>query len=233
MLMPFNVCVCSSGHWTGFTNWSCSSMRISFVFVNLHCKWIILTATKIYQCIERRSWSYLDGVCSSSNYNCCPSLDHLDFVDSIKCSITLESMFHPRGLFVCWLSTIRFQTTSAPISWMMTRPIVLHVFCIWDIVNVGWLAVWQGVWLCGRLVGWLTGWVGGERIEWFDGSRGRWCEPTDRYPDSKINGANMGPTWDREDPGGPHVGPMNNAIWLYVHRNTDTQMYMQPDKQTD
>ena len=32
--------------------------------------------------------------------------------------------------------------------------------------------------------------------------------------DSKVYGANMGPTWDRQDPGGPHVvGPMNLAIW--------------------
>ena len=32
-------------------------------------------------------------------------------------------------------------------------------------------------------------------------------------PDSKFHGANMGPIWDRQDPGGPHVGPMNFAIW--------------------
>ena len=32
-------------------------------------------------------------------------------------------------------------------------------------------------------------------------------------PDSKVNGANMGPIWGRQDPGGPHVGPMNFAIW--------------------
>ena len=32
-------------------------------------------------------------------------------------------------------------------------------------------------------------------------------------PDSKVYGANMGPIWGRQDPGGPHVGPMNNAIW--------------------
>ena len=32
-------------------------------------------------------------------------------------------------------------------------------------------------------------------------------------PDSKVHGANMGPIWGREDPGGPHVGPMNLAIW--------------------
>ena len=32
-------------------------------------------------------------------------------------------------------------------------------------------------------------------------------------PDSKVHGANMGPIWDRQDPGEPHVGPMNLAIW--------------------
>ena len=32
------------------------------------------------------------------------------------------------------------------------------------------------------------------------------------HPDSKDHGANMGPTWSRQDPGGPHVGPMNFAI---------------------
>ena len=31
--------------------------------------------------------------------------------------------------------------------------------------------------------------------------------------DSKVPGANMGPIWGRQDPGGPHVGPMNFAIW--------------------
>ena len=32
-------------------------------------------------------------------------------------------------------------------------------------------------------------------------------------PDSKFHGASMGPVWGRQDPGGPHVGPMNIAIW--------------------
>ena len=32
-------------------------------------------------------------------------------------------------------------------------------------------------------------------------------------PDSKVHKANMGPTWDRQDPGGPHVVSMNLAIW--------------------
>ena len=33
-----------------------------------------------------------------------------------------------------------------------------------------------------------------------------------RFPDSKIHGANMGPTWVLSAPDGPHVGPMNLAI---------------------
>ena len=37
------------------------------------------------------------------------------------------------------------------------------------------------------------------------------------YPDSKVHGANMGPIWGRQDPGGPHVGPMNFAIWDIYH----------------
>ena len=32
-------------------------------------------------------------------------------------------------------------------------------------------------------------------------------------PDSKVHLANMGPIWGRQDPGGPHVGPMNFVIW--------------------
>ena len=34
-----------------------------------------------------------------------------------------------------------------------------------------------------------------------------WC-----VPDSKVHGANVGPTWVLSAPDGPHVGPMNLAI---------------------
>ena len=34
------------------------------------------------------------------------------------------------------------------------------------------------------------------------------------YPESRVHGANMGPIWGRQDPGGPHVGPMNFGIWV-------------------
>ena len=41
---------------------------------------------------------------------------------------------------------------------------------------------------------------------------------THRYinPDTKVHGANMGPIWGQQDPGGPHIGPMNIAIWEWT-----------------
>ena len=33
------------------------------------------------------------------------------------------------------------------------------------------------------------------------------------YPDSKVYEADMGPTWGRQDTGGPHARPMILAIW--------------------
>ena len=48
--------------------------------------------------------------------------------------------------------------------------------------------------------------------------------PSMQYiPDSKVHGANMGPIWGRQDPGGPHVGPMNFAFWdAMKHADTET-----------
>ena len=33
--------------------------------------------------------------------------------------------------------------------------------------------------------------------------------PDAMIPDSKVHGATMGSIWGRQDPGGPHVDPMN------------------------
>ena len=48
-----------------------------------------------------------------------------------------------------------------------------------------------------------------------------WIAPVTRFgwqhnfPDSKVDGAKMGHTWGRQDPGGPHAGPMNLATKDY------------------
>ena len=39
------------------------------------------------------------------------------------------------------------------------------------------------------------------------------CHLHRKNPDNKVHGANMGPICGRQDPGGPHVGHMNFAIW--------------------
>ena len=44
------------------------------------------------------------------------------------------------------------------------------------------------------------------------------------YPDSKVHQANMGPIWGRQDPGGPHVGPMNFANWVVLNGAQSTHM---------
>ena len=35
-------------------------------------------------------------------------------------------------------------------------------------------------------------------------------------PDNKVHGTDMGPIWGRQDPGGPHVGPMSLAMWADI-----------------
>ena len=40
---------------------------------------------------------------------------------------------------------------------------------------------------------------------------------SEHSPDSKVHGANMAPIWGRQDPGGPHDGPKNFAIWEHIH----------------
>ena len=43
-------------------------------------------------------------------------------------------------------------------------------------------------------------------------------------PDSKVCGANMGPTWGRQDSGGPHVGHMNLAVWVWMNCEPEEQL---------
>ena len=40
--------------------------------------------------------------------------------------------------------------------------------------------------------------------------------------DSKVHGANMGPIWGRQDPGGLHVDPMNFVIWGSLFQGSAT-----------
>ena len=50
--------------------------------------------------------------------------------------------------------------------------------------------------------------------------------PIGRHPwYSKVHGANMGPIWGRQEPGGLHVGPMNFAIWDLKRKRSSEAWY--------
>ena len=38
------------------------------------------------------------------------------------------------------------------------------------------------------------------------------------YPDTKVHGENMGPTWVLSAPDGPHIGPMNLDIRVPAYK---------------
>ena len=47
-------------------------------------------------------------------------------------------------------------------------------------------------------------------------------------PYSKVYGANMRPIWGRQDPGGPHIGPMNLAIWEAITKTNGDMLSIGP-----
>ena len=80
----------------------------------------------------------------------------------------------------------------------------LETLVIWDAIALIMTSLWYDV----------SAWIDSE------------IHQTDVSPDSKVDGANMGAIWGRGDPGGPHVGPMNFAIWDCTHdgRNPGTPL---------
>ena len=72
--------------------------------------------------------------------------------------------------------------------------------------------------------------VGVSVVSMFEKNYGVLTEPRnilDISPDSKVHGANMGPTWVLSAPDGPHVGPMNLAIREVTH---DCLPYHSPER---
>ena len=66
--------------------------------------------------------------------------------------------------------------------------------------------------LCCTLVPWSTGSIS-KAHRWFIKAPAAYIlDLLQPYPDGKAHMAHMGPIWGRQDPGGPHVGPLNFAI---------------------
>ena len=51
------------------------------------------------------------------------------------------------------------------------------------------------------------------------------------YPDSKVHGTNMGPTWVLLAPGGSHVTPINLAICVTLMDLIELELYQTLAKQ--
>ena len=51
---------------------------------------------------------------------------------------------------------------------------------------------------------------------WVNIDSGNGLLPDRSYPDTKVHGDIMGPTWVLSAPGGPHIGPMNLAIRVAI-----------------
>ena len=51
------------------------------------------------------------------------------------------------------------------------------------------------------------------------------AEVWNNFPDSKVHGANMGPTWALSVPDGPHVDPMNLVIRVSNPAFTDNRRW--------
>ena len=45
-------------------------------------------------------------------------------------------------------------------------------------------------------------------------------------PDTQAHGTNIGPIWGRQDPGGPHVVPMDFAIWVSMQQTLVVDIYL-------
>ena len=125
-----------------------------------------------------------------------------------------------------WIKTLLSTNVNRNLSlvilkWFSSDKNVLKwvpIFCPWSIV-IFFFVLWillvfgkrtnhdEGVWHTWTIgMPWIS--FSGLRIEFSYVLHGK-----SYINDSKVHGAKMGPIWGSQDPGGPHVGPMNFAIW--------------------
>ena len=90
----------------------------------------------------------------------------------------------------------------------MSFDLLITTSNLWLKVNPGNNEIWNKI-----MMTWVMAWhQAGYSHQWWPNLCGHLCATTYVY-DSKVHGANMGPIWDRKDPGGPHIDPMNFAVW--------------------
>ena len=141
------------------------------------------------------TWIMHDEWVSENNLGLFPhSRTYAMDIDVIQCSVNWKLEYNLRYPYISEMcSTYNYYEKASPES--SHEKIGIHV-------TMPWALIFSYVKFINQFASLLT-W-----LSWYHLN----CH-IHRIPDSKVHGANMGPTWGRQDPGGPHVGPMNLAIW--------------------
>ena len=97
------------------------------------------------------------------------------------------------------VDTERTKTFSATFHWNIGASFInaykkITWYCLWAVIIIS--TPWHA-WLCVYS-------MSNEMCSWF--CNALFCFSYG-IPDSKVHGANMGPIWGQQDPGGPHVAP--------------------------
>ena len=97
--------------------------------------------------------------------------------------------FFAKSVYIPFLNTVTID--AAWIGFVKIIHYLLHIFCFQDFESYG-------------MYHHNTLYVTGKSL---------WLE---RFPDSEVHGVIIRPIWGQQDPGWPHVGPMNFPIWGYI-----------------
>ena len=98
-------------------------------------------------------------------------------------------------------------------------------------VNSSHKGQWRSALMFSLICAWINGWIKNGEAGDLRRHRVHYNVAVMSYnwvaPDSKVHGANMGPTWVLSAPGGPHVGLINFAIWGIIAWPSRTRYWIQ------
>ena len=180
-------------------NWVCPIHWCQVLSREWRCSWSSFNYTwvvNIFYCLQR---SMLHQSFEYNQYG----IDHVSScIGKHRCNIHIS--LHISSSIVTVLGTLQSGDEADLANWI-NDILQIHEFVIQVIPNLphrikSYITHLPSIWTSTHMA-----------------SSGSWSAIWRIYPDSKVHGANMGPIWGRQDPGGPHVGPMNFVIWVAIH----------------
>ena len=113
------------------------------------------------------------------------------------------SNFELMAINLCHIDFIEYERINAPYFCLVLYQLILPISFKHCFTGLGWSMDYRSPSdvTPENISAYLT-WI---QLNWTCNQR--------NHPHGKVPGANMGPIWGQQDPGGPHVGPRNFAIW--------------------